>query len=126
MRSFLCRQHAYHEQRSCSAQQSASVSVIARAHSCALRYCFLSHDRALQAQAAGAAAAASGDAAAQASSPAQPQALAVFRRPLLGASPRLSSAFELPSVVGALGYSLSPVQVSCLFLREPASRTSQI
>ena len=37
----------------------------------------------------------------------------MFRRPLLGASPRLSSAFELP-VVGALGYSLSPVQVQRL------------
>ena len=68
----------------------------------------------LQAQAAAAAAAAgSSEAAAQSSSPRQPHALAVFRRPRLGASPRLSSAFELPAVVGALGYSLSPVQVSC-------------
>ena len=50
-------------------------------------------------------------AAAAAFSPAQANALTVFRRPMLGASPRLSSAFELPAVVGALGYSLSPVQV---------------
>ena len=54
--------------------------------------------------------AAQGEIAQQSSSPAASQALTVFRRPLLGASPRLSSAFELP-VVGALGYSLSPVQV---------------
>lgn len=54
--------------------------------------------------------AAQGETAQQSSSPAASQALTVFRRPLLGASPRLSSAFELP-VVGALGYSLSPVQV---------------
>ena len=59
-----------------------------------------------QAAAAATAAAGGGEAAAQA------HALTVFRRPLLGASPRLSSAFELPAVVGALGYSLSPVQVS--------------
>lgn len=53
----------------------------------------------------------------QASPPAH--ALTVFRRPLLGASPRLSSAFELPAVVGALGYSLSPVQVRCWRARPP-------
>ena len=50
------------------------------------------------------------------SPPAQAHALTVFRRPILGASPRLSSAFELPAVVGALGYSLSPVQVICCYL----------
>ena len=65
----------------------------------------------VQAQAAAATAAGSSEAAAHAFSPAQANALTVFRRPMLGASPRLSSAFELPAVVGALGYSLSPVQV---------------
>jgi len=61
-----------------------------------------------------ASAAGQSEAAAQSSSLAQSHALTVFRRPMLGASPRLSSAFELPPVVGALGYSLSPVQVSSL------------
>lgn len=65
-----------------------------------------------QVRAATAHAAASHGEGAQASPPAHSHALTLFRRPALGASPCLSSAFEMPPVVGALGYSLSPVQVT--------------